>query len=106
MFRALFFTLLSALLIHAQALNDEYTLLAGIVSKNRDHILANQDVIIYSKNYGFRADRAVYNQTNGDLELFGNVDIMIDNKVLTKVNHTIFNIKSKTFKGKNLFAIW
>ena len=104
MFRALFLSCCFTFYLHALTIHDEYTLLAGKLSQNGDKIMANEDVMISSREYSFRADRATYDGKSGDLELFGNVDIMLHGKILTKINHTIFNVKAKTFDGKNLFA--
>ncbi len=90
--------------LFAEALSEEYELLAGTIKSVGTVIEASEDVIIYSKKYSFRADRARYDKQSGDLELFGHVDILLEGKVLTYVDHTVFNLKSKSFKGENLFA--
>ncbi len=93
-----------ALSLSALTLDREYTLLAGEVKSDKEGMSAKEDVLIYSKLYSFRADKAHYNPKTGDLELFGNVDIMMEGKILNKLNHTIFNLKKKTFTTDKLFA--
>jgi len=91
-------------MLFAASLTKEYALLAGKISSHDTIIEASDDVVIYSKEYSFRANSAKYFQKTGDLELFGNVDIMLKGKVLTNINQTTFNLKTKTFDGKKLFA--
>ncbi len=104
MLRATFLALSLSVSLFAQALDDKYELLAGSVESINHVIEAHDDVLIYSKDYSFRANRVRYDKESGDLALFGNVDILLNGKILTSVNQTIFNLKSKSFKGKNLFA--
>jgi LPS-assembly protein len=104
MLRILFLSLITALSLFSAPLTKEYELLAGEVHQEGDLLIAKEDVVIYSKSYAFRADKAHYNQKSADLELFGDVDIILNGKIITHLNHTIFNLKSKTFNTKNLFA--
>jgi len=104
MLRGLFLSSLLILSLFGKALTKEYELLAGSISSVDGIIEASEDVIIYSKEYSFRADSARYDKESGDLELFGHVDIILQGKVITYIDHTIFNLKSKTFEGENLFA--
>ncbi len=104
MFRVTFLSLFLTFSLYGKSLNEKYELLAGSVKSVNNVIEANEDVLIYSREYSFRADRATYDKKSGDLELFGHVDILLNGKVLTYIDHTIFNLKSKSFKGENLFA--
>ena len=104
MLRKLLLWLALSLSLFAVTLTREYTLLAGKIKSQDKGITAEEDVLIYSKSYAFRADKAYYNPKNGNLELFGNVDIMMEGKILNKLNHTIFNLKTKTFTSDKLFA--
>ena len=104
MLRSLLLWLFLAISVSALPLNREYTLLAGKIQSEPHGVLAQEDVLIYSKSYAFRADKAYYAPHSGDLELFGNVDIMMEGKILNRLNHTVFNLKTKTFKSDKLFA--
>ncbi len=104
MFRLFVLLCLSSASLFALDLVRGYTLLAGSIHSDNDVIMAEDDVIIFSTSDTFRADSVRYNPKSADLELLGNVDIMIDGQILNKINHTIYNLKSKKFSGKNLFA--
>jgi len=104
MLRILFFCLLLGHALYGKALTDEYELLAGSLSGKGKEIKVDDDVIIYSKEYSFRADHARYNYTTGALSLEGNVDILFNGKLLASVNQTVFNLKTKSFSSGNLFA--
>jgi len=104
MFKALFLIFLSSLFMEASTLAKKYTLLAGSVDKNGTHIVAEDDVLISSKEYSFRADKAIYDVRSGDLALMGHVDVKFENQMLSSFDYTIFNLKTKTFSTQNLFA--
>ncbi len=104
MFRKSFISLSLALSLSAQPLDGRYELLAGSVRSDGMVIEANEDVLITSKAYSFRADHARYEKKSGDLALFGDVDILLHGTLYTHLNKTLFNLKSETFKSHNLFA--
>ncbi len=107
MLRGFLLSLLLMQTLFAQALDKRYMLLAAEIASDANGLRASGDVIIYSKAYSFRADKVHYNPKSADLELLGNVDIMIggkEGKVISKVNHTVFNLKTNTFKSENFFA--
>ena len=93
-----------ALSLKAEVLKNQYELLAGEIHSDAAGLEATGDVLIYSKEYSFRADSIHYNPKSTDLELSGNVDILMQGKVISKVNQTVFNLRSKKFKGENFFA--
>jgi len=86
------------------ATSTRYELLAKKLTYNGNIVQANGDVIIYSKNGIFRADRAIYNRANHDLELFGNVYIDYQNKDRVFLKHTKINLKKSNFSTNNLFS--
>ncbi|HIP46716.1 MAG TPA: LPS-assembly protein LptD, partial [Campylobacterales bacterium] len=104
MLKSFFLSSLLTFSLFAEVLTKEFELLAGSIASVDNIIDAREDVMIYSKEYSFRADRARYDKASGDLELFGHVDIMLHGKVITYIEQTTFNLKSKTFKGENLFS--
>ena len=46
------------------------------IQKNADVVEANSSVLIFSQNYFISADRAEFNETSQDVELFGNVSVL------------------------------
>ncbi len=104
MLRFLLVLLFLLTFVHAQALTKEYELLAKNIHTEKETIIAEGDVVIYSKEYSFRADKTRYHRDSGNLDLWGNVDIFLRQKLLIKIDQTTFNLKTKTFKGDNLFA--
>ncbi len=90
-------------LLGQESLLKNYTLLANEVTARDNIIEAKNDVLIYSKSVTFRADRAVYNRTNDDLELFGDVDFYMDGKFSSRLKYLKFNLKTKKYSSNNLF---
>lgn len=68
MFRALLLFCISFTGLIAEIQNVE--LLANSVSKEGSIITAQGEVVIYSERYLITAERAIYDEQNGDLELW------------------------------------
>ncbi|MBE0494945.1 MAG: LPS-assembly protein LptD [Campylobacterales bacterium] len=51
-------------------------LLANTVTKNGEWVEAVGEVLVYSERYLLSADRALYNELTGELELFDNVSVL------------------------------
>jgi len=103
MFRYLSFLTLSLLSLQASGLS-RYELLAKEIRGEGDTITASGDVVIYSKENSFRANKAIYHQKSGELELFGDVYISYKNSDAIRLNETKFNLKNRTFESQNIFA--
>ncbi len=94
--------LLSSLLGKESPLQN-YTLLANEVYTKGNMVEAKNDVLIYSDNVTFRADRAKYNRDTNDLELFGDVDLYMENKFSSHLDYLKFNLKTEKYRSDNLF---
>jgi len=103
MFRLLSLLTISALYLGASGFS-RYELLANQINSEGDTVTASGDVMIYSKESTFRANRAIYHRKSGELELFGDVYLSYKSDNATRLNYTKFNLKRKTFESKNIFA--
>jgi LPS-assembly protein len=79
-------------LLYAQI--QQVELLANSVVKNGDLIEAQGDVLVYSERYVITADKGVYNQTTGDLKLFGNVSLLRGEHESTQSEEVSINLRT------------
>ncbi|MFV0481206.1 MAG: LPS-assembly protein LptD [Campylobacteraceae bacterium] len=68
-------------------------LVAKSANKNGDMIEASGDVLVYSQTYLITADKANYNTTSGDLELFGNINILRGSEEMSRSEYAFLNMK-------------
>lgn len=71
-------------------------LAAKEVSKKGDLVEAKGDVFAYSKEYLLSADRALYNQATGVIELFGNVNLMKGLNATSRANYAKVDLTNST----------
>ncbi len=71
-------------------------LLANSVHKNEHFIVAKGDVLVYSESYLITAQKAVYNELNGDLELFEDVNFINGISGAVKSKYIKLNLEDKT----------
>jgi len=104
------FLLVFANLLFAKVQDVE--LLASEVVKEGDIVTANGDVVAYSQDYFLTADRAVYDQKNEILELFGNVNAIKSKKEIVRTNYLKLNLRedetfsTSTFMMDQEAEIW
>lgn len=68
-------------------------LIANSIEKDNTIINANGDVLLYSEKYLITADRAIYDMDSGDLELFGNINILYGSEEASRSEYAFLNIK-------------
>ena len=91
--RKLFFFLsISLSCLFAEVQNVE--LLATTVTKTGEKIEAIGEVVVYSERYLITADRAIYDEKNGDLELFGNINMLRGTSESSRSQHARINLKT------------
>lgn len=69
-------------------------LLANSVEKKSNIIEAKGDVIVYSQKYFISANRALYDEKSGFLELFGDVNIVREKNEAVKSKYAKINLNS------------
>ncbi|MCR4942140.1 MAG: LPS-assembly protein LptD [Campylobacter sp.] len=80
-------------------------LLAQDVQKDGDIVIANKNVVVYSQTYLITADRAIYDQANEIIELFGNVNMMKGPSEISRSNYAKLNLKNKFSDFEALFMM-
>ncbi|TKX31803.1 LPS-assembly protein LptD [Campylobacter estrildidarum] len=71
--------------------------------KEGDILTANNDVIVFSDFYFITANRAIYNQKSGDIELFGDVNILRGQNERSHSNYAKINLNSNEAYFNNFF---
>ncbi|WP_298706620.1 LptA/OstA family protein, partial [uncultured Campylobacter sp.] len=85
----------SALLANsASAKVQDVELIADNVEKNGFLTEASGNVTVYSQDYFITADRATYDEQNGIIELFGNVNAMRGSSETTRAQHVKIDLKN------------
>lgn len=90
--KALYFLIFITTSLFATMQNVE--LLANSVEKKLDIIEANGNVLIYSEKYLISANRALYDEKSGFLELFGDVNIIRGKDEAVRSKYAKININS------------
>ncbi len=84
--------ILFSTLLNGKMFNDDYL---QIVSKNLeikdDVVVAKGDVLVYSPDYYITSDRLIYDKINSTLELFGDVNIIKENKEIVYSQYVFMN---------------
>ena len=100
------FTAILLLLLHLDAKapkKDKFILYAKKITSTNSVIEAEGDVLLYSKKYTFRANRALYHKATKSIDLFGDVYISDDQGNITHLNNTRVNLNRYSFNTRNLF---
>ncbi|PSM51946.1 lipooligosaccharide transport system, OM translocon component LptD [Campylobacter blaseri] len=98
--RVIALLILSTFYLFAQVQDVE--LLANGVDKDGDIIVAKDNVIMHSKEYFVTSDRATYNQKEGVVEFFGNVNILKGKNEVSRTNYFKINLEDdKTSTTEN-----
>lgn len=71
-------------------------LVAKMVEQQNDIVNAIGDVLVYSEKYLITSDNATYNTKTGDLELFGNVNVLRGSEEMARSEYVFLNIKEDT----------
>lgn len=78
----------------ASAKVQDVELIADNVEKNGFLTEASGNVTVYSQDYFITADRATYDEQNGIIELFGNVNAMRGSSETTRAQHVKIDLKN------------
>lgn len=84
---------------------EDVEFLADKVEKNADIIKATGNVLLYSQHYLVTANRAVYDQKNEIIELFGNVNMLRDENETSRSNYAKIDLKTNKVNFDSNFAI-
>ncbi|BCX79132.1 LPS-assembly protein LptD [Campylobacter sp. 19-13652] len=79
--------------------------MAKNVVKNGDIIEAKEQVLLFSPTYLISADMAKYDQKNGIVELFGNVNMMRSNTDASRSNYARINLNTHDVSFKRIFGV-
>lgn len=80
-------------------------LIADNIYQNDKIVIAKGRVFVYSKNYFITANEAKFDQKNGIVELFGDVDLMYKTNESAKTNYLKIELDgNKRSFGENFFA--
>lgn len=80
-------------------------LLADNVSQEAGVITAEKNVVVYSQTYLVTADRAIYDQNNSIIELFGNVNMMKGVGEISRSSYAKINLKNNESSFEALFMM-
>jgi len=84
-------------------LKNEFDFYAKTVSKKDDNISSNEPVLLFSKDYLIKANKANYNEKSKDLELSGDVSILREDKESLKACYARLNLNTNEASFKNFF---
>ena len=77
------------------AKNDKVVqIIANNIDTNGSIIIAKNDVLIFAPHYYITAQKAIYDKSKQTLELFDNVNISKDNKVITLSKYAFLDMKN------------
>lgn len=80
-------------------------IMAKNVVKNGDIIEAKDQVLLFSPTYLISADMAKYDQKNGIVELFGNVNMLRSNTDASRASYAKINLNTHDVSFKSLFGV-
>lgn len=90
--------LLSTISYSKELNNEQFQILAKNIDTKDNTVIANGDVVIFSKNYYISADKIIYDKKKETFELFDNVLILKDNNVQTQSNYAFLDINDDAYE--------
>ncbi|MBK1973183.1 LPS-assembly protein LptD [Campylobacter sp. TTU-622] len=99
MLRKIFLLLGSTFILNAVEVN----IYALDVKKEKNIITANKDVVIFSDFYFITANKAIYNETNQEVELFGDVNVLRGQNERLHSNYAKIKLNTDEAKFQNFF---
>ncbi|AQW86424.1 putative lipooligosaccharide transport system, OM component (LptD family) [Campylobacter pinnipediorum subsp. caledonicus] len=87
------------------AATQNFEFLADNISHEDGVIVADKNVVVYSQAYLITADKAIYDQKNQIVELFGNVNMMKGAGEISRSNYAKLNLKNNDLDLKSLFMM-
>ncbi len=82
---------------------EEVDIYANDINKKDELIRANSDVLVFSNSYFISANEAIYNENSKDLELFGDVNILRNDKDRSNSCYAKLNLNTNESYFKNFF---
>ncbi len=102
MHKIIFFLFFIFTSLYAQI--ERVEMLANRVEKQDSLIKAYGSVLVYSQNYLITANKAIYNQNNDDLELFGDINFIKGANDAIKSNYVKLNLNHQTGEFNPFFT--
>lgn len=90
--------LLSTLSYSKELNNEKFQLLAKNIDTKDSTVIANGDVVVFSKSYYITADKIVYDKEKETFELFDNVLILKDNTIQTQSNYAFLDVNDDSYE--------
>jgi LPS-assembly protein len=78
-------------------------MLANSIVALDDEIIADNGVVVYSKEATFKAKKVIYNRKEKTLELFDDVEMIVENKEYTKTDYLKVNLSKNIHNSKKFF---
>ena len=95
---------ISLLCVGVFALNAAEINIYALNAKKEGHILsASDDVVVFSDFYFITAKRAIYDEKTGDIELFGDVNILRGQNERSHSNYAKINLNANQANFENFF---
>lgn len=106
MFRLILLFILCVSFVYAQKMDDaKVEIYATTMDTKGDIVEARDEVIVIYKDYQLNADRAVYNRSSGDLELFDNISATQGISIKLLGEYAKLNIANKERMFKPFFML-
>ncbi|MEA1914536.1 MAG: LPS-assembly protein LptD [Campylobacterota bacterium] len=107
MLKKIFLLYLSSVMIYAQTvtLAEQFDVLAKNVVKRGNTVMAVGDVVIYSPTYYITSKKAIYNNQTGDLQLFGDVNILKNNIEQFLSDESMVNLNTNNIEQSPVFTV-
>jgi len=107
MLKKIFLLYICSVLIYAQTVStaEQFDILAKNVVKRGNTIMATGDVVVFSPTYYITSNKAIYNQKTGDLQLFGDVNILKDNKEQLLSDESVVNLNTNDIEQSPAFSV-
>lgn len=85
------------------AVAQEVNFYSSKVQKDGELVKSDEEVLIFSDEYFINADKAEYNQTNNEVELFGNINILRGENERFNSCYARLNLNTNEAKFKDFF---
>ncbi|MDA7817036.1 LPS assembly protein LptD [Sulfurimonas sp.] len=107
MFKYILLLILSVTFLYADTvpINDKVEIYATNMDTKGDIVTATGEVVVVYKDYHLNSDKAVYNRTNGDLELFDNISANQGSKIKLLGEYAKMNIAKKERMFKPFYML-
>ncbi len=102
MLKKIFFTSLALVSLNAQ---EKYQINAINLDTKDDVIIANDDVVIFSKTYYMTANKVIYNKAENTFELFDDVTILKDNQLQLQSDYAFVDMDDESIIQKPSFLV-